>query len=33
MDGRVIDLSKEAFERLAPSSKGVVDVEIYQLGP
>ena len=33
MDGRVIDLSKEAFERLAPSSEGVVDVEIYQLQP
>lgn len=33
VDGRVIDLSKEAFERLAPSSKGVVDVEIYQLTP
>jgi rare lipoprotein A len=31
VDGRVIDLSKQAFERLAPSSKGVVDVEIYQL--
>ncbi len=33
VDGRVIDLSKGAFERLAPSSKGVIDVEIYQLKP
>ena len=33
MDGRVIDLSKEAFARLAPPDQGVVDVELYQLGP
>ncbi len=33
MEGRIIDLSKEAFERLAPSEEGVVDVEIYQLMP
>lgn len=32
-DGRVIDLSKRAFERLAPPSKGVIDVKIYRLGP
>ncbi|MDQ4005570.1 MAG: septal ring lytic transglycosylase RlpA family protein [Actinomycetota bacterium] len=33
MEGRIIDLSKEAFERLAPSEEGVIDVEIYQLAP
>jgi rare lipoprotein A len=30
-EGRVIDLSKRAFRRLAPPSKGVIDVEIYRL--
>jgi rare lipoprotein A len=30
-DGRVIDLSKRAFRRLAPLSKGVIDVKIYRL--
>jgi rare lipoprotein A len=33
VDGRVIDLAKRAFERLAPPSKGVVDVKIYRLEP
>ena len=32
-DGRVIDLSKRAFRRLAPPSKGVIDVKIYRLKP
>lgn len=32
-DGRVIDLSKEAFERLADPSDGVIDVKIYRLEP
>jgi len=30
-DGRVIDLAKRAFERLALPSKGVLDVKIYRL--
>jgi rare lipoprotein A len=30
-EGRVIDLSKRAFRRLAPPSKGVIDVKIYRL--
>jgi rare lipoprotein A (peptidoglycan hydrolase) len=30
-DGRVIDLAKRAFERLAPASEGVRDVKIYRL--
>ena len=33
MDGRVIDLSREAFARLAPPDQGVVGVELYQLTP
>ena len=32
-DGRVIDLAKRAFERLAPPSKGLVDVKAYRLEP
>jgi hypothetical protein len=32
-DGRVIDLAKRAFERLAAPSKGVVDVKVYRLEP
>jgi rare lipoprotein A (peptidoglycan hydrolase) len=30
-DGRVIDLAKRAFERLAQPSSGLVDVKIYRL--
>jgi rare lipoprotein A len=30
-DGRVIDLAKRAFERLAPAGDGVIDVKIYRL--
>jgi rare lipoprotein A len=30
-EGRVIDLSKRAFKKLAPPSKGVIDVKIYRL--
>jgi rare lipoprotein A len=30
-EGRVIDLSKRAFRRLAPPSRGVIDVKIYRL--
>jgi peptidoglycan lytic transglycosylase len=32
-EGRVIDLSKRAFRRLAPPSRGVIDVKIYRLDP
>jgi rare lipoprotein A len=32
-EGRVIDLSKQAFRRLAPPSRGVIDVKIYRLEP
>jgi rare lipoprotein A (peptidoglycan hydrolase) len=32
-DGRVIDLAKRAFERLASPSKGLVDVKVYRLEP
>ncbi len=31
VDGRVIDVSKRAFERLEEPSRGVVDVRIYRL--
>ena len=31
VDGRVIDLARRAFERLAPPSNGLVDVKIYRL--
>jgi rare lipoprotein A (peptidoglycan hydrolase) len=30
-DGRIIDLARRAFERLAPPSKGVIDVQAYRL--
>lgn len=33
VDGRIIDLAKRAFERLAPSSNGLVDVKAYRLEP
>jgi rare lipoprotein A (peptidoglycan hydrolase) len=33
LDGRVIDLARRAFERLAPSSEGLVDVKLYRLEP
>jgi rare lipoprotein A len=32
-EGRVIDLSKRAFRRLAPPSRGVIDVRIHRLDP
>jgi rare lipoprotein A len=32
-EGRVIDLSKRAFRRLAPLSRGVIDVRLYRLEP
>jgi rare lipoprotein A (peptidoglycan hydrolase) len=31
VDGRVIDLARRAFKRLASPSKGVIDVKIYRL--
>jgi rare lipoprotein A (peptidoglycan hydrolase) len=30
-EGRIIDLAKRAFERLAPPTKGLVDVKAYRL--
>ncbi len=33
VDGRVIDLSKEAFSRIEDPDRGVTAVEIYQLAP
>jgi rare lipoprotein A (peptidoglycan hydrolase) len=32
-DGRVIDLSRRAFDKLRPASKGIADVKIYRLEP
>jgi rare lipoprotein A len=31
LDGRVIDLSKEAFSRLAAPAEGVIDVKLYRV--
>jgi rare lipoprotein A len=31
LDGRVIDLSKEAFSRLADPAEGVIDVQLYRV--
>jgi rare lipoprotein A (peptidoglycan hydrolase) len=31
MDGRVIDLAKRAFKRLANPSRGLAEVQIYRL--